>query len=106
MYKDFIIKLFILLSLVWIICFWFLATNLQLLSLGLVAFSLGLRHGFDADHIVAIDNITRKLQAEQKRFLATGLFFALGHSTIVMLLTIQLYWVCRHFIVLLLLLKI
>ena len=93
MYKKFIIKLFITLTFVCIICFSFLATNLQLLSLGLLAFILGLRHGFDADHIVAIDNITRKLQSEQKeyrntKYLNTGMFFALGHSTVVMLLTI------------------
>jgi nickel/cobalt transporter (NiCoT) family protein len=88
MYKNFILKLCFSLAFTWIVCLSCLSTNLQLLALGLVAFSLGLRHGFDADHIVAIDNITRKLQAEQKPFLSTGLFFALGHSTIVLLLTI------------------
>src|ERR1700688_4333643 len=50
-----------------------------------LAYSLGLRHAIDADHIAAIDNVTRKLMQEGKRPVAVGLFFALGHSTIVVL---------------------
>ena len=50
---------------------------------GLTAYTLGLRHAFDADHISAIDNTTRKLMAEGKRPMSVGLFFSLGHSTIV-----------------------
>ncbi len=48
-----------------------------------LAYSLGLRHAFDADHISAIDNTTRKLMNEGKRPLSVGFFFSLGHSTIV-----------------------
>jgi high-affinity nickel-transport protein len=48
-----------------------------------LAYSLGLRHAFDADHIAAIDNTTRKLMNEGKRPLSLGYFFSLGHSTIV-----------------------
>ncbi len=48
-----------------------------------LAYSLGLRHAFDADHIAAIDNTTRKLMSEGKRPLSIGYWFSLGHSTIV-----------------------
>ena len=51
----------------------------------LLAYSLGLRHAVDADHIAAIDNVTRKLMQEGKRPVAVGLMFSLGHSTIVLL---------------------
>ncbi len=50
---------------------------------GVLAYTLGMRHAFDADHISAIDNTTRKLMAEGKRPLSVGFFFSLGHSTIV-----------------------
>jgi high-affinity nickel-transport protein len=53
---------------------------------GVTAYTLGLRHAFDADHISAIDNTTRKLMGEGKRPLSVGFFFSLGHSTIVFLL--------------------
>jgi len=56
------------------------------LGLGLTAYTLGLRHAFDADHIGAIDNTTRKLMAEGQRPLSVGFFFSLGHSTVVFLL--------------------
>jgi len=52
-------------------------------GIGLTAYTLGLRHAFDADHIAAIDNTTRKFMAEGKRPLSVGFFFSLGHSTIV-----------------------
>lgn len=52
-------------------------------GLGLVAWLLGLRHAFDADHIAAIDNVTRRLRQRGHRPVAVGLFFSLGHSTIV-----------------------
>ena len=55
-------------------------------GLGLTAYTLGLRHAFDADHIGAIDNTTRKLMSDGQRPLAVGFFFSLGHSTIVFLL--------------------
>jgi high-affinity nickel-transport protein len=50
---------------------------------GVTAYTLGLRHAFDADHISAIDNTTRKLMADGKRPMSVGFFFSLGHSTIV-----------------------
>jgi high-affinity nickel-transport protein len=53
------------------------------LGLGLTAYTLGLRHAFDADHLGAIDNTTRKLMNEGQRPLSVGFFFSLGHSTIV-----------------------
>jgi nickel/cobalt transporter (NiCoT) family protein len=53
---------------------------------GITAYTLGLRHAFDADHISAIDNTTRKLMAEGKRPMSVGFFFSLGHSTIVFML--------------------
>jgi nickel/cobalt transporter (NiCoT) family protein len=52
-------------------------------GLGITAYTLGLRHAFDADHISAIDNTTRKLMADGRRPLGVGFFFSLGHSTIV-----------------------
>jgi nickel/cobalt transporter (NiCoT) family protein len=57
---------------------------------GLLAYTLGMRHAFDADHIAAIDNTTRKLVGEGKRPLSTGFFFSLGHSSIVFLLALLL----------------
>jgi len=59
-----------------------------LLGTAVLAYSFGLRHAVDADHIAAIDNVTRKLMQEGKRPLTTGLFFSLGHSTVVILATI------------------
>jgi high-affinity nickel-transport protein len=56
-----------------------------LLGTALLAYSFGLRHAVDADHIAAIDNVTRKLMQEGRRPLGIGLFFALGHSTVVVL---------------------
>jgi len=53
------------------------------LGVAFTAWTLGARHAFDADHISAIDNVTRKFMSEGKRPLGTGFFFALGHSTIV-----------------------
>jgi nickel/cobalt transporter (NiCoT) family protein len=59
-------------------------------GIGVTAYTLGLRHAFDADHISAIDNTTRKLMAEGKRPLSVGFWFSLGHSTIVFALTFLL----------------
>src|SRR3954454_11526658 len=58
------------------------------LGVGITAYTLGLRHAFDADHIGAIDNTTRKLMNEGQRPLSVGFFFSLGHSTIVFVLGI------------------
>ncbi len=57
-------------------------------GLGITAYTLGLRHAFDADHIGAIDNTTRKLMSDGQRPLSVGFFFSLGHSSIVFLLAI------------------
>src|ERR1700712_5994974 len=54
-----------------------------LLGTALLAYTFGLRHAVDADHIAAIDNVTRKLMQSGKRPLSVGLFFSLGHSTVV-----------------------
>ena len=58
-----------------------------LLGTALLAYSFGLRHAVDADHIAAIDNVTRKLMQEGKRPVAVGFYFSLGHSTVVILAT-------------------
>ena len=57
---------------------------------GLLAYTLGMRHAFDADHISAIDNTTRKLMSEGKRPLSVGFWFSLGHSSVVFLLAVAL----------------
>ncbi|MEU5366285.1 HoxN/HupN/NixA family nickel/cobalt transporter [Streptomyces sp. NPDC005925] len=56
------------------------------IGLGITAYTLGVRHAFDADHIAAIDNTTRKLMADGKRPVSVGFWFALGHSSVVVLL--------------------
>ncbi|HSZ35835.1 MAG TPA: HoxN/HupN/NixA family nickel/cobalt transporter [Acidimicrobiales bacterium] len=60
------------------------------LGTGVLAYTLGMRHAFDADHIAAIDNTTRKLVGEGKRPLGVGFFFSLGHSTVVLVLAVAL----------------
>jgi nickel/cobalt transporter (NiCoT) family protein len=55
---------------------------------GVTAYTLGMRHAFDADHISAIDNTTRKLMAEGERPMGVGFFFSLGHSTVVFVLAL------------------
>src|SRR3954453_5512195 len=59
-------------------------------GLGVTAYTLGMRHAFDADHISAIDSTTRKLMAEGKRPLSVGFWFSLGHSSVVMGLPVLL----------------
>lgn len=59
-----------------------------LIGTALLAWSFGLRHAVDADHIAAIDNVTRKLMQDGKKPIGVGLYFSLGHSTIVVLATI------------------
>jgi high-affinity nickel-transport protein len=61
-----------------------------LLGTALLAYTFGLRHAVDADHIAAIDNVTRKLMQEGKRPVGVGLFFSLGHSTIVLALSVAI----------------
>jgi high-affinity nickel-transport protein len=71
------------------------------LSLCFLAYGLGLRHAVDADHIAAIDNVTRKLMQQKKRPVAVGLFFSFGHSTIVILMSLLVVhgtgYVKQHF---------
>ena len=62
----------------------------RLAALGVLAYTLGLRHGVDADHIVAIDNTTRKLLQDGERPLTVGTWFSLGHSTVVVGLVVAL----------------
>jgi nickel/cobalt transporter (NiCoT) family protein len=65
-------------------------TDLFGVGTGTLALTLGMRHAFDADHISAIDNTTRKLMAEGKRPMSVGFFFSLGHSTIVFIMAVLL----------------
>jgi high-affinity nickel-transport protein len=67
----------------WVWAFVAFAHQPVLIGTAVLAYSLGLRHAIDADHIAAIDNVTRKLMQEGKRPVAVGFFFALGHSTVV-----------------------
>src|SRR5690349_4826651 len=59
-----------------------------LLGTALLAYGFGLRHAVDADHIAAIDNVTRKLMEAGQRPFAAGLHFSLGHSTVVVLASV------------------
>ncbi len=64
-------------------------------GLGLTAYLFGLRHAFDADHIAAIDNTTRKLLQEGRRPMGVGFFFSLGHSSVVFTLVAALAFATR-----------
>src|SRR5438445_557476 len=67
----------------WSLLFLYAGRYPFLVGLGVIAYTFGLRHAFDADHIAAIDNTTRKFLQQGKRALGTGFFFSLGHSTVV-----------------------
>jgi nickel/cobalt transporter (NiCoT) family protein len=69
----------------WVWAFVLFSGDSVKLGTALLAYSLGLRHAVDADHIAAIDNVTRKLIQDGKRPITVGFFFALGHSTIVLI---------------------
>ena len=60
------------------------------LGLGVTAYTLGMRHAFDADHIAAIDNTTRKLMGEGRRPMSVGFWFSLGHSSVVFIMVVLL----------------
>jgi high-affinity nickel-transport protein len=63
-----------------------------LLGTAFLAYSFGLRHALDADHIAAIDNVTRKLVQSGDRPISVGFYFALGHSTVVIIAVLIVYW--------------
>lgn len=73
---------------IWLAAAWFFHNDPKLLGWALLAFTFGLRHALDADHICAIDNVTRKLVQQGRRPTSVGFFFSLGHSTIVVLLSV------------------
>lgn len=69
--------------------------SVLLAGLGVIAYVFGLRHGVDADHIAAIDNTTRKLIQDNQRPFTVGMWFSLGHSTIVVALIVALVFATR-----------
>jgi len=71
----------------WGLALWAFWSHPILLGTALLAYTFGLRHAVDADHISAIDNVTRKLMQERKRPVAVGFYFSLGHSTVVVVLS-------------------
>ncbi len=73
--------------LVWVLTLVAAARYPFILPLAVAAYGFGLRHAVDADHISAIDNVTRKLMQENKRPVTVGLFFSLGHSTVVFIMS-------------------
>ena len=79
----------------WGLFLYYSAQYRPLVGLGLTAYLFGLRHAFDADHIAAIDNTTRKLLGQGKRPMGVGFFFSLGHSTIVFALVAGLALAAR-----------
>src|SRR5271156_5889045 len=66
-----------------------------MLGLAGLAYTFGLRHAFDADHIAAIDNTTRKLMQDSQRPTTVGFWFSLGHSTVVVALIVALVYSTR-----------
>jgi len=87
--RSSVIGIYLLLAVVnlagWAWAFLAFHSHPVLLGTALLAYGFGLRHAVDADHIAAIDNVTRKLMQEGKRPVAVGFFFSLGHSTVVLL---------------------
>ncbi|HZU64220.1 MAG TPA: HoxN/HupN/NixA family nickel/cobalt transporter [Novosphingobium sp.] len=73
---------------VWLWAYAVLRGHPALIGTAFLAYSFGLRHAVDADHIAAIDNVTRKLMQEGQRPLGTGFFFAIGHSAVVLVVTL------------------
>jgi nickel/cobalt transporter (NiCoT) family protein len=78
--------------------FFVLPSHYRALGFGtaVLAYTFGLRHAFDADHISAIDNTTRKLMADGQRPMGVGFFFSLGHSTVVFALAVGLAIAARN----------
>ena len=79
---------------------WFLPLLMRFsgtfLTIGALAYFFGLRHAFDADHIAAIDNVTRKLRQDGEKPVAVGFFFSMGHSTVVILLSLGLVLITKE----------
>jgi len=74
----------------WALAFGAFWSHPVLLGTALLAYTFGLRHAVDADHIAAIDNVTRKLVQEGQRPVTVGFFFSLGHSTVVVALSVAI----------------
>ena len=74
----------------WGLLIFYGAGHPTILALGGLAYTFGLRHAFDADHIAAIDNTTRKLLQDGRKPVGVGFFFSLGHSTVVFLIAAAL----------------
>ena len=74
----------------WVLAFWAFSSRPILLGTALLAYTFGLRHAVDADHISAIDNVTRKLMQDGKRPVGVGFFFSLGHSSVVVALSVAI----------------
>src|SRR5665213_2358422 len=74
----------------WGLLLFYGAGHPTILALGGLAYTFGLRHAFDADHISAIDNTTRKLLQDGRKPVGVGFFFSLGHSTVVFLIAVAL----------------
>ncbi|SBS25786.1 High-affinity nickel transport protein [Marinomonas spartinae] len=70
--------------------------HVALMGTALLAWTYGLRHAVDADHIAAIDNVTRKLMQQEKKPIAVGAFFSLGHSTIVIFASLAIALATSH----------
>lgn len=75
---------------IWLLALAVFARHPLLLGTAALAYAFGMRHAIDADHICAIDNVTRKLVHDGRRPIGVGLFFSLGHSTIVIVLTVAI----------------
>jgi high-affinity nickel-transport protein len=73
---------------IWVIALTIFKGFPLLIGTSVIAYSFGLRHAVDADHIAAIDNVTRKLMHEKKKPVAAGFYFSLGHSTVVVLASV------------------
>ena len=83
--------------LIWLWALAVLGERPVLLGTALLAFAFGLRHAVDADHIAAIDNVTRKLMQQGQRPVGVGFFFSLGHSAIVVLMSIGVAFAASAF---------
>ncbi len=81
----------------WIWAYGAFADRPALLAMALLAYVFGLRHAVDADHIAAIDNVVRKLVQEDRRAEHVGLYFSLGHATVVVLATAAVAGAATHF---------